>query len=584
MKAYGANWLTDDPFEVELLSIQYGGRWNNKRGEPCGAGLDTHYRKLQSIIAPWKQWDRWSSLILEHIIKNRLTVLTGPASSTKTHNAAFYALCKYIVNPTRQCVLISSTDSRSLELRIWGEIKKLWSMARAVAPDLVPGRIIESRQMIVTDMDESEATDYRNGIIGVPCVVGGTFVGLGKFAGIKNGNVLLIADELSYMSLSFYDAISNLRKNPNFQCIGIGNPKDRTDVLGKLAEPASDIGGWEGYQPMGKTYVYRTRFTDGECIVLDGRDTPNNDTPPGQAPIYPYIITKEDIQRDIDYYGEDSIQVSMMDYGIFPKDAQSKRVITRVLCEKGRAFEDVIWSHKPLTKLFAIDAAYAAVGGDRCVGIHLAFGECTDGIIRLAFMDNPVVIPIAYKANENPEDQIANWVKAYCTLHGIPPSHVGFDSTGRGSLVSAFGRNWSTSVVAIEFGGKASDRPVSLKIQTPCRDYYLDFVSELWYQSRYLIEADQLRRLPVNVFEEGCMRAWDITKGHRIFVESKSDTKLRMGRSPDLYDSFVTGVEMARRLGFAIHGKAKTAPSEGNWVRDLLEKQQKLRAKYALKY
>lgn len=585
MKAYGADWNTDDPVEVELNAIRLGGRWTNRRRQECGAGLFTHYQKLQSLIAPWKKWDRWSQLILSRVLENRLTILTGPASSTKTHNAAFYGLCRYMAAPMKQCVLVSSTDSRSLELKIWGEIKKLWSLARAVSSEQTPGRIVESRQMIVTDIEESEATDYRNGIIAIPCIVGNSFVGLGRYAGIKNGNVLLIADELSYMSPAFYDAISNLRKNPNFQCIGIGNPKDRTDVLGKLAEPALEIGGWEGYQPTGKTYVYPTRFTEGECIVLDGRDSPNNDMPPvGKRPYFPYIISRGDIDRDIEYYGEDSIQVSMMDFGIFPRDAQSKRVVDRTLCEKGRAFEDPVWSHEPLTKLFSLDAAYGAVGGDRCVGTEMAFGRCTDGKIRLAFVDQPMVIPVTAGSSDPAEDQIANWVKAYCTLRSIPPAHVGFDSTGRGTLVSAFGRCWSTAVVPIEFGGRGSDRFVSLKIQTLCRNYYLDFVSELWYQARHVIEADQLRRLPVAVFDEGCMRAWDITKGNRIFVEAKSETKLRMGRSPDLFDSFVAGLELARRLGFQISGKVSVTPSERRWVQDLLEKQHRLRSKHALRY
>ena len=570
--------------QIELECIRRGGRWKNKAGQTVGGGLFEHYKAVQSIVAPWKKWDKWSTLILEEIIKNRLTVLTGPASSTKTHNAAFYALVSYMARPTKQCVIITSTDSRSLELRIWGEIKKLWSMAKAIAPDWTPGRIIESRQMIVTDVDDSEATDFRSGIIGVPVIQGGSYVGISRLVGIKNTNLTLIADELSFMPGAFYDAISNLRKNEGFKCVGIGNPKDRTDTLGKLAEPSSDIGGWEGYEPTGKTYVYPTRFSDGKCIVLDGRDTPNNDTPAGEPPIYPFIISREAIQQDVDYYGEDSIQVSMMDYGIFPKDAQSKRVITRTLCEKFRAFEDVVWSHRPIVKLFALDAAYGAVGGDRCVGVELAFGECTDGIHRLAFMEQPMVIPVRTGLAELQEDQIANWVRAYCSLRDIPPSNVGFDSTGRGSLVGSFGRLWSTSVVPIEFGGKASERPVSLKIRTPCRDYYLDFVSELWYQTRHLIEADQLRKLPISVFDEGCMRAWDVTKGNRIYVESKADTKLRLNKSPDLYDSFVAGLELARRLGFQISGKTKTTPTDKKWVQDLIEQQHRLRSKGRLIY
>lgn len=585
MNAYGASFQTDDPIEIEVTAIRLGGRWQRKDGRWCGAGLLHHYKALQSHLAPWKQWDRWSERILSELIAHKMVVITGPASSTKTHNVAFYALCRYIVWPTNQCVLVSSTDSRSLELRIWGEIKKLWSGARRAYAG-TPGRIVESRQMIVTDIEDSDATDYRNGIIAIPCMQGGSFVGLGKYAGIKNGNVFLAADELSYMSMSFYDAISNLRKNHFFQCAGLGNPKDRTDVLGRLAEPSAAIGGWEGYEPTGKTFSYKTRFAGGIALCLDGRDTPNNDAPEGDPLPFPYIISRDKIQEDIEYYGEDSIQVSMMDFGIFPKDAQSLRVITRSLCDKFRAFEEVTWSHEPLTKIFALDAAYGAVGGDRCVGIELHFGLCTDGVRRIAFHGTPHLIPVSARLPGLPEDQIATWVKNYCThpSRDIAPSHVILDTTGRGSLVSSFGRIWSAQVDGVEFGGLPTERPVSAKITKPCREYFYNFVSELWYQTRNVIEADQIRQMPINVMEEGCMRGYEITKGSRIQVEPKDECKIRMGRSPDLYDAFACGIEKARRLGFTIRGVTKDKHKTPDWLRKLAEQQQQLRRNHQLTY
>ena len=583
MNLYGTNWKTESQIDVELYMIKRGGYWRDKKGARHGGGLLHHWMTLQSLIAPWKVWDRWSKLILGRIIRNKMTILTGPASSTKTHNMAFYGVCKYLLNPENQCVLVSSTDARSLELKIWGEIKKIWSQACSAYSN-TPGRIVESRQMIVTDVADTEATDYRNGIIAIPCVVGGSFVGLGKYAGIKNGNVLLLADELSYMSPAFYDAISNLRKNPGFQCIGSGNPKDRTDVLGKLAEPAIELGGWEGYEPNGKTTVYKTRFLNGEAIILDGRDSPNNDGPANEPPKFPYIIQQSDIAADVEYYGEDSVQVNMFDYGIFPRDAQAKRVITRSLCEKFLCFEPVVWGHESIIKLFGMGAAYGAVGGDRCVGLELHLGICTDGKQRLAFAGNPMIIPVTNRSDLLPEDQIATWVMDYCQARQIPPNQVAFDATGRGTLMAAFGRVWSPMVVAIEFGGLPSDRMVSTKLQVPCKKYYFNFATELWYQSRTLMESDQLRNLPVAVMEEGCMRAWSHVAGNKIKIEPKEDCKLRMSRSPDLYDSFVTGVELAIKLGLKISGTTQSTNADSQWFKDLAEKQKQLRRRYQLNY
>ena len=566
-------------------------------GQWVGEGLFHHYKTLQGLLWPWKKWDPWSELILQNLLKNRLTLLSGPANASKTHSVASYVLSRYICFPRNNCNLVSSTDSRSLELRIWGEIKKLWNEARMRYPD-TPGRLIESKQMLVTDSDVDKATDYRNGIIGLPVMVGGNFVGLGKLTGIKSGAVYLAGDELSFMPMAFFDAISNMTKNPGFACAGMFNPKDRTDTAGKLAEPAE---GWESYAPTGKTMVWKTRFCGGVCIQLDGRDSPNNIAKEGEGWPFPHLINRDDIKRDVDYYGEDSIQVSMMDYGVFPRDAQARRVITRSMCERFRAQEEPVWSHEELTHVFGFDAAYGAVGGDRCVGVELAFGKCSDGVTRIAFAGPPVIIPVKADALDAdgkpimPEDQITHWVQNYCEnplrSHPIPLSHVGFDSTGRGSLVASFARIWGSDFHAVEFGGTPSERPVSAKITTPCNLYYFNFVSELWYNVATLIMADQCRGMPTSVMEEFCMRGWEPIKDKKIQVEPKNPTngkpgcKQRMGKSPDIADGAAVALEIAQRLGFVLgqggNGVSRQSP---RWLLELLERQKELNVSSRLKY
>ena len=596
MQLYGLNWPYSDPVDVEIDCIKNNGRWY-EHGRWWGEGLQHHYQALESLLWPWKKWDPWSELILGHLLTNRLVVMVGPANATKTHTVASYMLTRYIVYPERNCNLVSSTDSRSLELRVWGEIKKLWNEARQRYP-ATPGRLVESRQMLVTDVEGDKATDYRNGIVGVPTMVGNTYQGLGKFVGIKAGSVFLAADEASFMGTAFFDAISNMSKNAGFCAAVMGNPKDRTDCLGKLAEPED---GWESYAPTGKTMVWKTRFRGGICIQLDGRDSPNNVAGSDNAWPFPHLINREDIARDVAYYGEDSIQVSMMDFGVFPKDAQARRVITRSMCERHRAQEEPVWSHEELTHVFCLDAAYGAVGGDRCVGIELVFGKCSDGVKRLAFAGPPMIIPVkADRVDDDgkpvlPEDQIAKWVQDYCENpqrdDPIPLAHVGFDSTGRGSLVAAFARLWGSDFHAVEFGGQATERPVSLKIRTPCRDYYSSFVTELWFNTVTLIVSDQLRGLPTSVMEEGCMRAWNMIREKRIELEPKVGTperpgcKMRMGRSPDLYDAFVVGVEVAQRLGFSIGQAPALNPGHTpRWMEEVLDSQRRLRENSRLVY
>jgi hypothetical protein len=478
----------------------------------------------------------------------------------------------YFANPHETAVLVSSTTRDALELRAWGEIKKYWGIARLNWEDC-PGSIIGSKQRISTDDEDVEDRDFRRGISCVACKVGTTWVGLGPFVGIKQKNVVLLADECSLMSPAFLEAISNLSKNEHFTCVAMGNPKDRTDPLGMLTEPSDKLGGWEGFDEKLETRTWESRYPNGVGVQLCGLDSPNMVAGPGEKPPYPFLISRKTIDADVALYGQDSIKVTMMDYGVMPKANASRRVITRSLCVKFGAFEPPVWNTSDITKIFGLDAAYGAVGGDRCVGCEVNYGKDINGKLILAYIGEPIIVPVSVRKAEEPTDQIALFVKAQCEQRGIPPENVFFDSTGRGELSLAFARRWSASVQAVEFGGAPSERPAP-NANKLCKDEFDRFLSELWWATRWIVEAGQMRGLPESVAAEGFMKQWE----ERFFggkvktrVEPKDETRERLGRSSDLYDAFVVAVEGCRRRGFQIAGLSNPATSGSNRKPSLLE-------------
>jgi hypothetical protein len=481
---------------------------------------------------------------------------------------------------------MSSTTREGLQLRIWGSIKELHNKAKAKR-EWLPGRVIESRFILTSSDEDAEAQDFRDGIIGVACKVGGTFVGLSNYVGLKNDRVMLIADEASLMGRGFLDSVANLRKNPEFKLIAMGNPKDRNDALGVVCEPHPSMGGWEGLEYLEKTRTWKTRAPGGVAVQLCGYDTPNAKFPKGVNP-YRGIITPEQIQADLDYYGRDSLQFSMMNLGLLPRDGGTRRVVTMSLCEQNQAFDDVVWQRADkITRIIGIDAAYSGVGGDRCVMTDLKFGEDLNGNTVLAFAEPPVVIPVTAVKAQQAEEQIAEFVMLYCKQRNIQPEQVGFDSTGRGTLMSAFARLWSPQVVPIEFGGKPLDRPVRKGDPKTEREAYGKMVTALWYASRLLIESKQMRKLPREVAEEGAMREWGIARTGLIDVEPKNKTKERMGRSPDLWDSFVVAIEMARRNGFEIaagSGVGIVKRQTPKWLTRMSDKRRSMESQHALTY
>jgi hypothetical protein len=294
----------------------------------------------------------------------------------------------------------------------------------------------------------------------------------------------------------------------------MGNPKDHYDALGKICEPEH---GWESLTHSEHSRTWKTRG-GGIAVQLSGLDTPNGTGVDGAKceglNRFPYLITPEQIKEDRLWYGEDSWQFQMMDLGVFPKGASSRRVITRDICDKGNAFGDPLWDgHTPTTDYVGVDAAYSGVGGDRSPLIHIRTGRDINDVPVCTVVNGPVLIPVDVNLRDEEdkpipaEQQIANFTMDYCRKNRIQPGHVGYDSTGRGSLVHAFALNWSVATVPIEFGGlPPEDRKVLAHGEKTEREAYGKMVSALWFAVRNMIVQVLLRRLPMSVFEEGTLR------------------------------------------------------------------------------
>lgn len=601
---YGLIWpITSDPVSIEMHMIRNGGRWKMKNGEMAGMGLFYHFVQFESLLWPDKKWHKWNELTLQCFLDYRTIGCIGPASSGKSHSFASDSLADYYCFSDCTTVLCCSTTREMLEQRIWGEIKRLHGIAKACR-SFIPGHIIESRQRIITD-EKSVAVDgrdFRNGLLGVPALVGGNFAGLGSFAGVKNKRVRLIADELHLLPRVFVDAISNLDKNPDFKAVGLGNPKETTDALGVMCEPSAVMGGWDsGIDQKPGTKTWETRRPQGICVQLPGSDSPNLDGKLGIP-----LITQEDIDRDVAFYGTDSIWVTMMDEGRMPRGQGSRRVLTRNMCLKNRAMEEAVWRTSKRTKVAFLDAAYKGVGGDRCIYGDLEFGEeispddgtgskLVEVLVNQRPSDDPkrlvlqlgelTVVPITADSKDEAEEQIALFVKNRCEQSGISPQNFFYDSGMRTGLVSALSRLWSVFTNPIDCMGPASEKKVSAQIDMPCKEYYFNYITELWYSVRYVVEAGQFRGMSEEVLMEFSQREWTVVGKNKIQVEPKPKMKLKTGRSPDLADAVAVGIEGARRLGFVIQHiiNHESAPRT-DWIREARAKSRESRERTELNY
>jgi hypothetical protein len=110
----------------------------------------------------------------------------------------------------------------------------------------------------------------------------------------------------------------------------------------------------------------------------------------------------------------------------------------------------------------------------------------------------------------------------------------------------------SREIYGVNFGGKASERPVSATNRSPSHERYQNRVSEIWYSGVEVLRGGQFIALPDDVKSEMSTRTYEIATGNRIVVQSKKDMKLKIGRSPDLADCLHIGLDLCReRLHFA---------------------------------
>ncbi len=570
---YNVSWnIQPDALQVEFQQIR------------LGKNLFEHYRNAMSLIKPTDDNHRWSDLVLKSFIDNDITVVMGCKDSSKSMTFAKICVVDYLCFPNETLWMVSTTEGRGSELRIWGYIKEFFNAARERF--VVAGNPIDYMKTITTDDIDDEkqfARSLRNGIIVIPCRNSGVS-GLGAFIGMKAPRLRHLGDEISAMGDNFLKAYSNWDGKENFKGLMTGNFMQTDDPLGVASEPKD---GWDSWVDNGKTQEWDGRFFNAHVIALDGRDSPNFDFTNSTGKLrYPYLISQKGLDNLKNTYGENSVDYWTFGVGKPCKNMDIWRVITRDFCIKNKATEDVVWDgSNELIKGYALDPAYG--GGDRCVGRPFEIGKNISGK-QILNLGKPEIIPVDANSIEEPEEQIARNVCKRLKDLEIDPSKCFYDSFGKGTLGASFAKIIGFEVpVPINSGETATDRPVRFdmfveekgnKRLKKCSEHYIKFVTEMWFSVREIVDCQQLRNLDVETIREGQARKFNRDNpSYKIELETKDDFKKRFGKSPDLFDCLSIACEGARRLGFQIQNiPSRQNSNKPNQFKKLSEEHSKL--------
>jgi len=476
----------------------------------------------------------WAEQIIHECINEKYLAIGGAASSGKSHTLAGYGIIKWLARPRDTLVLLTSTTLREARKRVWGSVISLLSV--------IEGAPVNVRDSIgsANYVDENGQTFDRAGLSLIAAERSRTREAIGKFIGVKQKNVILIGDELGELSPAITNAaLSNLSKNTNFEFKGASNPASRFDAFGEWSTPDK---GWESVTPEVDD-EWRTKW-GGKYIRLDGERSPN--ILEGFTR-YPFLPTIEKVEEDKVMLGEKSRAYYRMVRAVFFDSEETEGIYGESELLKGGATQKVAFKG-PTTLIAGIDPAFTN-GGDRTILYVARVGQFEGGQYGIQFEGSHQLnddtsnkaIPRTY--------QIVHQIRDTCNRIGVRPENVAVDATGAGSpFCDVLAGEWSDQFLRVQFGGKASDRRVSMNSQLTGEELYSNRVSELWFVGKEFIRTQQIKGVDMDLAKEMCNRQYEMVKSGtlRVKIESKAELKKRVGRSPDLADAAFIALDLAR--------------------------------------
>ena len=480
----------------------------------------------------------WAEQMIRAALKDKYLAIGGSASSGKSHTMAAWGIVQWLCQPRDTLVLMTSTTLREARKRVWGSVMSLLSV--------IEGAPIKIRDSIgnAAYVDENGTLIERAGLSLIAAERSKTRDAIGKIIGIKQKRVIMIGDELSELSESILQAgLTNLSKNPFFQMIGMSNPNSRFDAFGVWSEPKK---GWESIDTQ-TADEWRTKW-GGRYIRLDGERSPNIVL--GEVK-YPWLPTAEKLEEDRLLLGPESRGYMRMVRAIFFDSDETTGIYSEAEMAKSGSLGGVDWAEKPTT-VAGVDPAFTN-GGDRTILYTAEVGYARNGqyvcklgeAIHLNDDASNKAVPRTY--------QIVHQIIDHCKRRNISASNVALDSTGAGApFCDVLAGEWESSFMRVTFGGKASEKRVSMNSQLTGAELYTNRVSELWFVGKELMRTRQIYGVSSDLAQEMCARNYDMVKtgSLKVKIESKIEFKARFGRSPDLADAAFLALDCARqRMG-----------------------------------
>ena len=578
IEKYGRLWTPRNGAVVTPLRLEMDAFLMGLTPEEGGLGKATHYRNVVSTIWPTYSWHKWAELRAQAFCKvnveedvqtgnkfvRSVTGLAGGTDSGKSYDMAAWALVNWFVDPLNTMVIVVSTSKIDAKQRIWAALVKMYREAHTVG--IAAGRLIESMDIIKLSDEEGRAIDPNVGVSDASSIM---LLAAGdeykddaqkRLQGKKNRRIVLIIDELQDCSSSVInEAIWGFKGAQELHVVGAGNPSSIFDPHGKFCEP---IKGWMSVDEETPNWKIKVAGIEGLALRFDSeKDNPNQQSfDKGKGLRYPFLPKPNDVAVAKKELGELNPQFWRKFRGFWPPaDADDCTIVSDILLARHGALDKPIWDGTP-KDIAGIDPSYTE-GGDRFVFTHMKWGKLISGKWAIA-LEKQYVLNRRAGSQEDFQYEMIQQIHDLSVKLGIPNQWMGVDASAGGIFWSIGERELLRGWHAVSFAGAASDLPVSAQYAMRNeatgkpqvgKELFHNMSSELCFVSRYFLECEQLKGITPDLAWEMTQRKY-VRRTRKIIIESKTDMKKRIGKSPDLFDSFSVGLFVARKVFGAMAG------------------------------
>ena len=578
IEKYGRLWTPRNGAVVTPLRLEMDAFLMGLTPEEGGLGKATHYRNVVSTIWPTYSWHKWAELRAQAFCKvnveedvqtgnkfvRSVTGLAGGTDSGKSYDMAAWALVNWFVDPLNTMVIVVSTSKIDAKQRIWAALVKMYREAHTVG--IAAGRLIESMDIIKLSDEEGKAIDPNVGVSDASSIM---LLAAGdeykddaqkRLQGKKNRRIVLVIDELQDCSNSVIsEAIWGFKGAQELHIVGAGNPSSIFDPHGKFCEP---IKGWMSVDEETPNWKIKVAGIEGLALRFDSeKDNPNQQSfDKGKGLRYPFLPKPNDVAVAKKELGELNPQFWRKFRGFWPPaDADDCTIVSDILLARHGALDKPIWDGTP-KDIAGIDPSYTE-GGDRFVFTHMKWGKLISGKWAIA-LEKQYVLNRRAGSQEDFQYEMIQQIHDLSMKLGIPNQWMGVDASAGGIFWSIGERELLRGWHAVSFAGAASDLPVSAQYAMRNeatgkpqvgKELFHNMSSELCFVSRYFLECEQLKGITPDLAWEMTQRKY-VRRTRKIIIESKTDMKKRIGKSPDLFDSFSVGLFVARKVFGAMAG------------------------------